>query len=257
MEEQKSLRPAIKVQLPSRGVLYDGVLPDGWVELSPMTTREEMLLLSPQKDRLALLDDVIDRCLVTRDLPLADMLVSDKVFLLLSLRSITYGSTYQFTLRCKKCGMELPVSMKVPEGLQLTVLTPEDKEPFEVKLPVSGKTLGLRLLRTKDESAVQSFVRQRVLHGMEEEGDPAYMYRLSRYIVTIDGETSTGVEALTLVENMVGGDSLAMRQAITDNDCSVDLRIKRVCSRCGSPLEELLPLTSEFFRPNPKPISAG
>jgi hypothetical protein len=127
-------------------------------------------------------------------------------------------------------------------------LTAEDKEPFEVTLPVCGKKLELRLLRVKDEDEVQRFVSQRA--GAESDGDPSYTYRLSRFIVSIDGKKVSALEALAFVESMVGGDSLVMRQTVEKNDCGADLTLELSCVRCGESWREIMPFTTEFFRPS-------
>ena len=253
MTEQSAVEsctyPTTTVQLPSRGLFYDGRVPDGNITLRPMTTQEEKMLLSPKKDRLAILDNVLTRCIVTKDIPLADMLIGDKFFLLLTLRSITYGMEYKFQTRCPSCNWDSQVILSIPKDLEIRVLEEADKEPFEVKLPSSGKTLGLRLLRVRDEVEVQRRVRQTSMKGPVVEGDPAYEYRLALHIVTIDGEEVNVLQALTLCENMLGGDSLVMRNAIDEQSPGVRLLLHNACDRCGETYDRTMPFTASFFRP--------
>ncbi len=251
MEPEVTSRPSTRVQLPSRGILYAGRLPEGWVELCPMTTREEKILLSQQPDRAALLDRIIERCLPTKDVPLSEMLVSDRFFLLLMLRNITYGPTYRIHVSCPQCKVVVFQDIQLPDGLTLRVLTDADTEPFFVDLPMSGKKLGLRLLRVEDEQEIRRFVRQTAMTGRTAaEGDPSYIYRLARHVVSIDEQKVTTVQAVRFCENMIGGDSARMRHAVEESECGVTLTLKHTCSACGAAFEELLPFSDEFFRPS-------
>ena len=255
MAENDTFAVAKRVQLPSRGIPYGDALPEGWVELAPMTTKEEKLLLSARADRRELLHTVVKRCLKTDTVPLEDMLVADHMYLLLELRSMTYGADYRFSLVCSRCQDTSMYSVTLPEGLNMRVLTLEDAEPFYVELPLSKKKLGLRLLRVKDEQEVQRAIRQKSAFSINKgkvdaTGDAGYIYRLAKHIISIDDEEVEMPAAVRFVESMVGGDSLAMRRKIEECDCGVHLVIETECQSCGSAIEQLMPFTIEFFRPS-------
>lgn len=242
----------VRVQLPSRGIFYGDSVSEGYVNLSPMTTNEEAMVQNPTADRLALLDSLLKSCLHLEKMDFKDLLVTDRLYLFLKLREITYGPEYEARFRCRRCSSVVVVPLMVPDGLNQRILTPEDKEPFELALPVRKKVLGLRLLRVRDEDEVQRYTKQRTARGVPESGDPSYVYRLSRHIVTIDGETVTPLAALNFCNNppLVGRDSLALRAAIEDHDCGVDMMIDVTCNRCGEVFTDMLPFTAiEFFRP--------
>jgi len=238
-----------KVELPSRGYFYGGKLPGGNVTVRPMTTQEEKLLVGSQ-DRLAIVDTVVERCLLTKSMPLDEYLLNDEFFMLLFIRNITYGANYSFTIKCPSCGTSFNHEVKVPDGMKLTVLTEKDKEPFECELPIAKKKLSLRLLRVADEKEIRRYTTQ-VLNrpGRGGDGDVAYTYRLARHIVKIDGEEIDSRKALELVDGMGGGDSLVLRNSIDAHDCGVELHLSLVCPRCEYLVERMLPFTAEFFRP--------
>ena len=243
-----------RIQLPSRGFRYAGRLPDGYVMVAPMTTREEAMLVSMQGDRLDLLNQVLDACLLTREVPLVEFLSGDRLFLLLSVRQITYGGSYHVQFQCPACRGSVSFSLDIPKDLSVRMLTEEDREPFEAKLPVSGHTLGLRLLCVSDEMAI---LRQASRLAPARAGpNPTYLYTIARHIVTIDGQEIDSTKALRLVEGLVGKDSLVIRQTVEAHDCGPDFMIETVCGRCGAAVREVMPLTVEFFRPKPEP-SAG
>lgn len=237
-------------QLPSRGLLYEGKLPDGNIEMTPMRTTDEKLMAGGFPDRAELINTLIKRCLVTDVLPFQEYLMGDKFYMLMFLRNISYGSGYEFRLNCDRCGTDFLHSIEIPADMSIRVLTEDDIEPYEVGLSVEKKKVELRQLRVADEIAIQGYTKQHALRsGVKAQGDPAYMFRMSRSIVTIDGKEVSPVEALSFCEKLYGQDSLAIRNTLDDHQCGVDLMLDLSCPQCGKRIEEMMPFTTEFFRP--------
>jgi len=237
---------ATKILLPSRGKFYGEELPDGEVTIRPMTVQEEKLLLA-RADRQKLIDRLLQKCILSECIPMPEMLMTDKFFLLLSLRSITYGQEYTFTQACRSCGEKYKHTLSLPDGLVMKVANDEDVEPFDLKLPVSGKTLSLRFLRGKDEEAIDAYGKS-VGSVPKEEGDVTYEYRLARHIVAIDGEpVEDTMEGLNFCRVMVGGDSLAMRREIAKRETGIELSVTSVCPSCKEEVTASVPLTQDFF----------
>jgi len=239
----------LECELPSRGLLYGEALPDGKVLISPMTTADEKLLAGGTGDRVALIDTLLERKLVPCGVPYDDFLVGDKIYMLLFLRSITYGTDYTFKVKCKGCNNFSAVTIQVPDGFHVKRLTEGDVEPFEVELPFSKRKVSLRLMRVRDEKEVQRYLKRNSGKLSKEQGDPTYILRLSKHIVAIDGKDVSPVDALSFCEEMHGGDSVTIANTIDEHDPGVDLRIEQNCSICGFSSEEIMPFTNEFFRP--------
>lgn len=235
----------VDVELPSRGRFYGDTLPGGIVTIRPITVDEEKLF-SASGSKLAVADKILEKCIVSKCVPLCDMLMTDKYYLFLNLRSSSYGSEYLFKQRCKACGTVFNHSVMLPTGLTLKMATEDDTEPYDVKLPVSGKTLSLRFLRGSDEKAVEDFISQ-LPSADSDEGDPAYAFRLARHIAKMDGEDVDSLEKLNFCESMIGKDSLKMRQAIATHETGADLSIESTCPGCRKVIVSSLPLTDEFF----------
>ncbi len=233
------------VNLPSRGLPYGDLIPDGIVKMAPMRTKEEKLLYG-NADRVRMLETIVRRCLLSEVMPMEKYLVADQLYMLLAIRNISYGPQYQFKVRCPACGVEFHYDLEVPGGFQVKQLPDGYTEPFERDLPQCKKRVGLKLLRVEDEYEIRKFGERPV--EIIEEGDPTYEYRLAKHIATIDGNPADLRESLNLVENMYAMDSSVIQEALRDNDCGADLNLWPVCKRCGTKSQTQFKFTQEFFR---------
>jgi len=238
---------SVEVTLPSKGKFYGNALPAGKIWIRPITVSEEKLFAS-NSNAAEVADRVLARCIESECVPLKDMLLTDKYYLLLTLRSLSYGSEYPHKIKCS-CGKEYVHKMTVPDGLMLKMATEDDVEPFEVDLLMAKKKVALRFLRGKDEDLVDQFVAQ-LQSANVNDGDPSYAYRMSLHVVTIDGEVPSSVERLRFIETLHGRDSQTIRRAIVTRETGVDLTLKATCPFCQAEFETLLTLTREFFRQN-------
>ena len=235
-----------RVQLPSHGIPYGDRLPDGWMEIRPITTKEEKYLLSPT-DRLNALNKILCDCVLTDTVAVEELLIADRQFLLLVLRNISYGKIYEFEMRCPRCREHFKKALKVPDDLVLTVFEEDDSaEGIEVKLPRCGQTVTLRLLRVKDENALL----KKASGGFDQPGSDAYISRLAMHLTHVDGEEVKFSKAYAFVESMIGMDSSVFQKTLADKSCGVDLRMKFNCPVCQHEFDDVMPMSVEFFRPS-------
>ena len=238
------------VTVPSLGYLYDDKFPGGELYMSPMTASEEKILLSNKRDRAGLVDQVVQRCIVEMPIKYEELLLQDFFYLLLSLRNISYGSTYSCSLDCPACRTTYNYDIELPAGLRMTVLTEEDEdEPYEVDLPVSGDRLGWRRLRISDEMEIRRFAKK-AYNNSNDVGDPTYCFRIARHLVTLNGTPIDSLEKLEYAENLIASDMNALRQHMEQLDFGARLAIDTECPACGREEETQLPFSREFFRPS-------
>ena len=236
--------------VPSQGHLYGGAFPGGEVVISPMTTAEEKILQQAGKDRLEIVDTLIQRCLVSCPVKYEDLLLPDMFYLLLAVRNVTYGPNYIMRLTCARCDTEHVKTLQVPTDLELRCLDESDEgEPWEVLLPDCQKRVHFRHLRVKDETDIRKWSRQSYSRS-QQIGDPAYQYRIAKHITAINGAEVNGVQKLEFVEDMIGGDSLVLRRAIQKKEFGVRLLLDSSCPRCGHEEKTQLPFDREFFHPS-------
>lgn len=246
---QNERRYAFWTWLPSQGYLYDGKFPGGEVIISPMTAAEEKILTIQGKDRMEIIDTIIKRCLLGLPVSYEDLLLPDVFYLLLAIRNITYGSTYKFNVKCPACGQDHLSKVELPTGLDLRCLSAEDDcEPYSTTLRKSGDEVTFRLLRVRDEKEIRKYSRAQYSRSVQE-GDPAYLFRLSLQLVNVNGKELNAVKKLDYVESLHGTDSLSFRRAIEKRTFGPNLTLATCCPACGEEGEMRMPFDKEFFRP--------
>ena len=267
---------ASEVQLPSKGFLYGDKIPDGNVCIVPWSAQEQKVLYSDDNrgGLLEILNVLIAASVKIKDeetgnlkplpIPPGELLSGDRSYLMIYMRSVSFGSGYQYYATCTDCREKYDGSVDLNE-LPILYLPDGFSEPFSVKLPRSQATVSLRLLRGKDEIATMNFAKKmrmqlaKVKLQSSSPGDPGYTNRLSRMVVSLltsDGQTITPTNPLDgqlliqeFVNHLPALDTIAIENAYQDNDCGVDLFLDLVCPNCRGDQRQVLPLTEEFFRP--------
>lgn len=242
---------------PSKGLYYDGQMPEGKAEIRAWTTAEIKLLVSARNrnkdDQLEkALDKVIDSCLkLPNGMKHEDLLYTDGFYALIAQRIFTYESKFKSEFKCSDCGHKNEVWVDLLEDLN--PLHPNDsaKEPIEVHLPKAGYPVTLKLLRRKDAHSVNRYTKQKLnkMPGLANSGNPGFTYRLALQIVTIDGEKTQMGEKILWVDRLHARDLMALENAIEDATSGVDPLVKKECIRCGEESKFVVPMNVEFFRP--------
>lgn len=235
--------------LPSKGLLYEGKLPGGVIEFYDWGTDIEELFAGSSASTNALIDAVIKRTMKTQDIKPEELLSGDKLFIFFMCRSKAYGAEYGFPYRCSNCGFQSRGSIRIPDDLEVIELDDDAEEPFEVELPISGDTLGFRLMRGKDEIEIEKYVT-RIFKKSNPIGDPGYKYRWAKHIVTINGqEVENVMKAQEYVSKMTARDSQAFRKKIDETEPKFNFEIDVTCKKCGNEDSMILPLGREFLDP--------
>jgi hypothetical protein len=258
---------ARSITLPSKGIFYEGQLPEGKVKCYLWDTEIEEIFSSGFGSSSSLISEVLDRCL---ELPFksTELLTGDRYYAFMALRSESYGGEYTFPFSCSNCNLKFKKTIDIMTDLE-TVTTPDDaKEPFSVDLPECGLNVQFRLLRGSDEEDIDNYVervyQKKVEKGMKlgrggtvlnvggkrkKTSNPVYKYRLAKHIIGVNGEVFDFDQSLELINGLIGKDSLTLRRAINDNDPRLDIRIEIECPRCEFDNESVLPFTSDLISP--------
>ena len=253
-----------EITLPSKGILYEGKVINGKVQILPMTTREEKMIASAGKNAgMSIIDTLINRCVEgAGGMKADDFLVGDRAYLIMAIRAVSLGDNYEFSLQCESCNTKSRQEVQIPNDLEVIHLKDGFEEPITVELPYSKWVVKLRLLRGKDEKDIAHFSERAYRNiNAEKTGDPAYTYRIAKQIVSINptpedpeaeivnSDAESMKQICALYEKLPARDGVAIRDALSENDCGVDTDIEYHCPKCGYNGVMMLPMQIEFFRP--------
>ncbi len=236
-----------EVTLPSKGLFYKGEIPDGRITIEPFGTREEKLLATG-KTGSVIINKIFENC-VHGPVDHLELVLGDRLYLLLKLRCISYGDEYRFPWRCSECGKRNQAAVDLSK-LEIQEVADDASNVFEVKLPVLGHELGVRLLTGLDEEKVQDYVKRMTSKATNvDAGALGYIYRLARRVESINDEPTGIRESMELIDSLKGKDSVHLRDEIDDHDVGPIMEIEQTCAHCGWAEDLTVPFDKQFFRP--------
>ena len=245
-------RQAFEVDLPSRGLPYPDhpTLSTGKVTIHPIRAAEEKILAGMTGAQGRVLDSMnllLERCLA-EDIKPDDLTTTDWYFLMVRVRIVSYGEEYPFSVRCRNCRETFEHTVNLTE-LEMRTLPDDFSEPFELELPMSKETVGLRLLRGSDEKTI--FKAHRLGKSKSPLESASYLKRIESMVVTVDGVEFDGKNSIRdkkqWVENLVGLDSGALQSHVSKMDSGYSGKIPVECSACAYDFSIMLPWESNFF----------
>lgn len=247
-----------EILLPSRGIPYQTekyhyAFPEGRVVLAPMRGVEEEILYNPTTDFAENLNKVLDLCIVSKEIPPLDITASDRMAILIALRTHSLGTAkYTIDSKCRHCREQFKQQVDLIVDLNVRELDGFDgvkEEPYEMTLPMSKKKIAFRLMRGCDEIDIVKFAKASKKRNKEKR-DPSENYRLAITLVEIEGNAIEDIgEKLKFMRTLSSGDINAYRLAIEDVGGYIDLTVRLECTHCGSENETIMPIDLEFFRP--------
>jgi hypothetical protein len=239
--------------LPSRGLPYGGKIPEGRITIK-MLTASDLGVLFSQGNEADRIDRIIQSVAV---LPNAfdpkDLLLTDRMSILLAMRILSFGQKYGFEYTCRHCGARQEHTCDLMQDLSEKPLAPDLGATFDVALPDCGNTLTVRFMTGRDERAVMQRTKQHTsARSVAEPGDPSNMFRQATLITAIDGVAAGDLIAREtfIRKNMSARDSIILDNEIDAREPGVDTTVHPECQRCGGANELALPFTMEFFRPS-------
>jgi len=189
------------------------------------------------------LDKLMDSLIITKGITHEDFLLGDLNAVMVASRILGYGKDYPLNVTCPKC------NTTTEHNVDLSQLETKDvpENDLTVKLPVSGKTIKVRLLTRKIEKDIQKELDSLKKIGTSVE--PEATTRLRYLIAEVDGSTDTKVIRET-VENMLVRDTKTLREFYRSVTPDVKFEAPFVCSTCNE--ETTLPISIglNFFWPD-------
>jgi hypothetical protein len=246
--------PVEAVPLPSNGRLYpvESMLHGKeTLQVRAMTAREEDILTSRALIKKGtVITHLIKSCLVDKSINVDEMIVGDRNAIMTALRVTGYGSEYTVEVECPAC------NEKSKQDFQLTDLpikrlgidpVAEGANLFEMKLPVTKKTVHFKFMTGEDEASLTVQMERSKKQGAA--GENLVTTRLKHQISAIEGIKDRS-KINIFIRNMPARDSLALRRHIDKNEPGLEMKAWMDCPNCMESTEVRLPMGASFFWPD-------
>ena len=245
---QPMIEPAHDViTLPSEGLFYKNK--KGSVKVSYLTASDENVLTSPNLIQSGkVLEVLLDRKVMDKDLRPKDMLACDRNAILFWLRATGYGEMYTVELEDPKTGekFEAEIDISQFQSKEIKVTTDSNGEVSFI-LPRSKKTVKFRYLTSdEDEKIIKEDEARRKKLGANAISE-LLTKKLEAQIMEID-DIRDRMQISAFVQNMSPMESSALRKFINENEPGLDTTIN-VEAPSGEFFFGELPITTKFLWP--------
>lgn len=215
-----------EVNLPSRGTDIYG-LDHPILHIRPMTFADEKAIISAKGTKVV--NTLLSRC-IEEDINPRNLLLSDKLFIMLNLRSISVGNTYDFEIKCNNCEAKAVTEVDIINSFPVNVAA----EPTTSKKTITPPDLGKEVVVRRATSGDLEDISDRILD------------EIWRFVISIDGHTNAKVRAQVL-NNMSRRDIHTILNEITLPKLGIDQKFIYKCSKCQHEEVRELQLTQDFF----------
>jgi len=246
--ENNTETPWDEIPLPSEGLLYAGGKKT--IKVSYMTSKCENVLTSPNLIRSGrVLDKLMEMCVKDPEIKVGDLLTGDRNQIMIFLRSTGYGNKYPVRIMDPETGIEFDTEVDLDllktKGIDGT---PDENMEFSFTLPLSKKKLKFKLLTSNEEELILRKVEDLMKLTGNDGISPLLTTRLSTMVTEIDGKRDN-IYIDGFIENMIAGDSLALRLEIDKVEPGVNMEYE-FTSPTGHKFQQIVPLNADFFFPS-------
>lgn len=172
-----------------------------------------------------------------------NVLIGDRIYVMIQIRIETYGKEFSFRSQCGECGQKGEYDADL-SSLPVQQLPEEDRESFkagqalEGSLPDGKTKVRFRLGTGTDEKKVLQLASVGKVNN-----EDSVLNMLSRRIESIEG-----VERVkTYLEDAPLGDVTKLLKELNKRDCGVDTTIEMVCPVCNQFTKVIVPVGSAPF----------
>jgi len=239
------------IALPSKGLPYEGAVPDGKLTIRMMKVSDNKLLFStavPQNQRL---NQIISRIVLDLPIPVTDLLIIDKFYIIVQSRILSLGADYTYKTTCDNCGRELTNTIDL-SGLTSTCMS-SDQLTRKLKLPISGRELTLKQMTVGDEASSTNYLQSEKLkankQGKKVGEEVLISYTLAMQIESVEGLEDDLHSKLEFIDNMCQRDYESIQQQLKKMEFGLDVNLMHTCPSCESEMFYSMPFSVEFFRP--------
>tara|TARA_R110002020_G_C16297589_1_gene772906 strand:- start:1565 stop:2332 length:768 start_codon:yes stop_codon:yes gene_type:complete len=222
----------ITVDVPSKGRFYNLLDPTKPITIRPLTFADEKKLMTNRAGGTEALNKLIEKCV--QNVNISELLELDKLYLLMKIREVSYGTDYKASITCPSCGQENKVTFNLSE-LPVNYLPDDFSNPIEIELPVLKKKIKVRLPRVEDEAYMRN--------------PEIALANLWRFVEEIEGHTQKTIIS-KVIQKLPLKDAHALMNAMGSSGYGMDTRIRFACSYCSLIETMELPIGADFFTNN-------
>jgi hypothetical protein len=269
------LLPWEDVKLPSRGLFYDGRIPEGVVKVRPMGLATDKILATQRLVQTGqAIDHLYKACIrfPAGDFDPLDLLVGDRMFLLYYIRGITHGNMYEFSVTCSNENCKQVSTHEYDlNKLAENIRGPQtSREPIKIKLPFLSQVTGremyveARFMRGRDLQIMMRTQKskERMFAGQARNAKTGQNMGNDEKVsldTTIEENLNLIIESVNgvkdqrkiseIIRRLHGKDTAVIRETLRNSEPGIDTNIMITCPGCATEMTIGLPITESFFRP--------
>ncbi len=247
MSEEFKIDPTIAydvVELPTRGIMYPNKKSS--LRVAYLTAADENILASPNiTTNGKIIEEILKRKILDKDLKVEDILEEDKQAILIFLRNTAFGSEYNLTLTDPKTNEKFTAVVDLSRlKIKDFNLVADDNGEYPYFLKKSKLNITFNFLTQKQEEELL-----KIRDSWNGVGTaPIVTKRLEMLIKSINGNRDP-MEIHNFVENkMPIVDSQNFRKFVIENKPGVDLT-QKIVTPSGEEIQVEIGFGVEFFRP--------
>ena len=231
------------VELPSRGIHYTNNKKS--VRIAYLTAADENILSSPSLIATnKVVDELLKRKILDKDLPIDDLVEEDRQAILIFLRNTSFGSDYKVTSTDPKTGeqfdFELDLSTVKTKDFKLVA---DSNGEYSYFMEKSKLDITFNFLNKKQEKEIDAIRDSWNGNGVA----PIITKQLEMMIKSVAGNKDL-MNIRNFIENMPIKDSQDFRKFINENKPGLDLT-QEVTTPSGDNIQVNIGFGVEFFRP--------
>lgn len=242
-----------EIKLPSLGKFYDGTdgPTNGILHIRAMTGEEEQILATPRFVKKGVAMNMIFSKCIQESIKPENLLTSDRTFLLIYLRGISYGAEYEVQVKCPET--DRPFTTTIDLDSIPIEFCPDNFSANDLNgvLPKSNLKFSYRLSKGKDENELNDYREKKLKAFGDAAIDDTLTFRTAQLLNNI--ETIVDKEDLkTVIRNLPIQDVSYLRNLVNDPPFGVNTKIGIISPYNNEEFEIDLPLEANFFFPRNK-----
>lgn len=243
--------PTEIISLPTKGLTYpeSSPLSKGEITIKLMTAKEEDIITSTNLIKKGIqLDKLLEAIVVEPGVNVNDLLIGDKNAILVASRMLAFGPDYPITVNDPEDDQPVEVTVDLSK---IKIKEIDDSiynrlNEYDYVLPISKRHVKFKFLTHGDETAISRDIEAAQKTTKQNIEITA---RWRRIIVEVDGNRDMGYISNFVSNQLLAGDSKALRKHINALSPDLDLKFDYTSPISGETEALRIPFGVNFFYP--------